>query len=514
MRLLRIESLTFEQYSNYHPKYIILSHTWGDEEVTHQELQKGSAHGKKGLAKIVGFCNLVRRQRPDIHHVWVDTCCIDKTSSAELTETLNAMFQWYRDAECCYAFLEDVALNSQTKRLGQDFDDCRWFTRGWTLQELLAPANVEFYDQSWTPIGTKATLTARIANVTRIQEPVLQTGNVSGISVACKMSWAAARQTTRVEDMAYSLMGIFDINMPMLYGEGNRAFLRLQEEIIRRYDDQSILAWDATNVPEDVAYVGALAPHPSTFRNCAGIRGYPNMSDEPMTITNQGINVDLDLFGQGKWDSRTLSMTTTLAALNCSQDGDFTTVIQIPVQKCGFKKGMYSRTRESFQVQNLLPTYMQRSTSSTAERVKMLVAHNKQYMISNLISQCWLQYESSHLKSIAAFPRDEWVHSKMTSALTWTFPPLPTAPTGDDEKTVSATLVFRLNQQGCDFAIRLNVDPLDGTNWMRIVQLPDGLDVETLTEEALLTCVMSIGEDQQGHASGKVASKMVSAQFV
>jgi hypothetical protein len=152
------------------------------------------------------------------------------------------MFQWYQRADICLVYLSDLSPNS-------DIDDCmprcRWFTRGWCLQELIAPKDVRFYNSSRQHIGDKSTtrLKGLISHITKIDQAVLSdAGLLPTLSVAQKMSWASHRVTTRLEDIAYCLLGIFEINMPMLYGEGEKAFLRLQEEIIKRSNDLSIFA--------------------------------------------------------------------------------------------------------------------------------------------------------------------------------------------------------------------------------------------------------------------------------
>lgn len=177
-------------------------------------------------------------------YLWIDYCCIDKASSAELSEAINSMFQWYHDAAMCYAYLADVPAGDDPHAVGSFFSRSRWFTRGWTLQELIAPRYLVFLSSDWKLLAKRSELAAVIEQITGIEDEVL-TGwkPLRAVSVAKRMSWASGRQTTRVEDEAYALMGIFDIDMPTLYGEGARAFHRLQEEILRRIPDQSIFAW-------------------------------------------------------------------------------------------------------------------------------------------------------------------------------------------------------------------------------------------------------------------------------
>ncbi|KAH6972780.1 heterokaryon incompatibility protein-domain-containing protein [Ilyonectria sp. MPI-CAGE-AT-0026] len=230
--------------------YAILSHTWETEgEISMQEFRQRSADtkAKPGYAKIHKACE--KALQYGIHHVWVDTCCIDKTSSAELSEAINSMFPWYEEALVCFAYLADVppALGSPH----DNFDTSRWFTRGWTLQELVAPQKLDFFANDWTLIANRHELASRISHITNIKEahlvdatPAAQRNLLARTSVAEKMSWASKRETTRKEDTAYCLLGILGVNMPLIYGEGERAFLRLQEEVVRTSFDPTILAWD------------------------------------------------------------------------------------------------------------------------------------------------------------------------------------------------------------------------------------------------------------------------------
>ena len=210
------------------PKYAILSHTWGKEEVSFQDFQSPTAKCMVGHSKIIGCCDEARAA--GLTYVWIDTCCIDKTSSSKLSEAINSMYVWYEIAEVCYAHLADLpgSIDGKASPLASAaFTRSRWFTRGWTLQELLAPSNVVFYSQDWAMIGTKSSLRNEISKITSIPVEVLSKDSRFEASIAMRMSWASKRYTTRIEDMAYSLMGIFGVNMPLLYGEGHNAFARL-----------------------------------------------------------------------------------------------------------------------------------------------------------------------------------------------------------------------------------------------------------------------------------------------
>lgn len=241
------------------PPYAILSHVWEKEkqEVTFQDMQDPEkASGMETFSKIRETCELALKE--NLEYIWVDTCCINKQDSTELSEAINSMYCWYEAAKLCYVLLADVhssALNYRGGSFYRGFADTnlaleirgsKWFKRGWTLQELIAPENVVFVNRYWKELGTKKTLATILRQETGIPEVILRKPHrLSSQSVAQRMSWASDRETTRDEDHAYCLLGLFGVNMPMLYGEGKRrAFLRLQEEIIRRTDDHSLFAWD------------------------------------------------------------------------------------------------------------------------------------------------------------------------------------------------------------------------------------------------------------------------------
>jgi hypothetical protein len=225
------------------PNYAILSHTWvDDEEVDFQEMTaiacdpRHPATLKPGYTKIRFTCEEARRH--NIKYVWVDTCTIDKSSSTELSEAINSMFKWYRNAEVCYVFLSDLEPGVDVE---EAMKSCRWYKRGWTLQELIAPENLRFYNRIWEFVGTKSDLKSTVSAITGVDQVVLMDCTVlPEFPLARRMSWASQRTTTRTEDLAYCLLGIFDVNMPLLYGEGNKAFIRLQEEIIKHSNDLSI----------------------------------------------------------------------------------------------------------------------------------------------------------------------------------------------------------------------------------------------------------------------------------
>jgi hypothetical protein len=261
---------------------------------------RAKASKSNGFKKIEATCRIALKQ--GIEYAWIDTCCIDKSSSAELSEAINSMFAWYRDSAVCYAWLSDFErdgefaltddkvitsfesfpdegrayndpepLTSQDlyirDRINKSLRKCRWFSRGWTLQELIAPKHVEFYDRNWNCFGSKMQLAPILSWITGIDQDVLKGRSLEQVLVGRRMSWAANRQTRRVEDMAYCLLGIFDINMPLLYGEGEKAFTRLQEEIIRSSNDLSIFAW-TSKLGDKRLFRSLWASSPNEFISC------------------------------------------------------------------------------------------------------------------------------------------------------------------------------------------------------------------------------------------------------
>jgi hypothetical protein len=243
MRLLQVNengefSLTKDIINNT-SLYAILSHTWGDDdkEVNFKDLTEGSGKTKAGYRKL-RFC-AEQAAGDGLQHIWVDTCCIDKSNNTELSEAINSMFRWYRNAAKCYVYLSDVSTNNDNQVDPQlwepDFRKSRWFTRGWALQELIAPPLVEFFSSNSKKLGDKKSLERQLHEITGIAVLALQGTPLSEFGVNERMSWAEKRETKREEDKAYSLLGIFNIYMPLIYGEGTEnAFVRLREEINKR----------------------------------------------------------------------------------------------------------------------------------------------------------------------------------------------------------------------------------------------------------------------------------------
>lgn len=322
-------------------RYAILSHTWGDNEVSFQEFQNlAEAEKKPSFDKIRQTCHLAREI--SIPYAWVDTCCIDKSSSAELSEAINSMFEWYQDAEVCFVFLSDVepwpgvneskTYNSDIQDLEnftEQFKKCRWITRGWTLQELIAPTDVRFYDRVWVERTNKYDFQHSLSAITGIATDCFHSKNaLKNTLVATRMSWVAERQTTRVEDMAYCMLGIFDVNMPMIYGEGHKAFQRLQEEIAKQTCDLSLFAW--TRTPNQFMWgsvcAGVFAQSPIDFRDCGQlVNAKPGTRhSKEFTITNKGLKIDASLFGlEGQEDDLIFDLGVTVRSVGLPRSSNW-----------------------------------------------------------------------------------------------------------------------------------------------------------------------------------------------
>ncbi|KAI3325784.1 hypothetical protein HD806DRAFT_491211 [Xylariaceae sp. AK1471] len=386
MRLLHVHTLKLTDFSTQKaPKYAILSHCWRYglneilyEDVEYSEPQIWQNKKEQAATKVINTCAVACEFGYD--YVWIDTCCIDKRSSSELSEAINSMFLWYRQAGKCFAFLDDV----------HGFDDLgssRWFTRGWTLQELIAPDNVWFYNKDWAFISDRFSMVEELSAITGIDEVVLRHGHepelvnwashdyrdygmgeyqcpcgincydsdrlrglLDTLSIATIMSWAAKRTTSREEDTAYCLMGLFDINMPLLYGERGKAFIRLQEEIIQRTNDQSILTWVSLNEAIDWFEYRDLASSPANFLPL-GIKKQWSLNDPAhgnsavphMNITKEGLEVDLLLYPMADGFSFTNEQESYLAVLDCTVGDNPLARPAIVIGRPPWSKNMFDR---------------------------------------------------------------------------------------------------------------------------------------------------------------------------
>lgn len=303
--------------------------------------------------KIKGICNVAREAGYKL--LWIDSACIDKSSSAELAEAINSMFDLYRLADVCYVYLSDVHRDvDDPLRYGSDFERSRWHKRGWTLQELLAPKRVVFLTSSWTLLGTKISLLSALVRATGIDADILLgSAPLSSASVARRLSWASSRETTRIEDEAYSLLGIFGVHLSPIYGEGSNAFLRLQEEILKTVPDQSIFAWGPppcmlwsldnaelpySDLPEFDAPTGLLAPSAREFRLAGDINpltplqyssfyrdiaGWiPEVPPLHCVVTPQGVRIRLSCIDLAQLPEVTEAINGTSAYIRHSYEND------------------------------------------------------------------------------------------------------------------------------------------------------------------------------------------------
>ena len=343
-------------------EYAILSHRWMEKnsgetaEVNYEEMvqlanmdteKQGEIRNRDGYQKILKCCK--QAEKDGFEWLWVDTCCIDKRSSAELSEAINSMYHWYEKSARCYAYLHDVSDPSFPAKPDSEryshYGWPEWFSRGWTLQELIAPTNVQFFNKDWQFIGDKRRHCSTLQAITRVPQNILRNGfSLTRPCVAQIMSWAADRNTSRVEDEAYSLMGLLGVNMPMLYGEGKRAFQRLQLEIIRMSNDQSIFAWDPHGHIRRFGSV--LADEPRFFRDCSDLqtieidefrkafKRYMSKEDEErlgsFPVTNRGIQISLPL-------KRARFSTVFEATLQCrATDGQRPVTIYLTLLKSNY----------------------------------------------------------------------------------------------------------------------------------------------------------------------------------
>jgi hypothetical protein len=299
-------------------------------------------------------------------------CCIDKTSTAELSEAINSMFRWYQCSKVCYVYLADVSGNFPKNTL--ELTISRWFTRGWTLQELIAPEKMIFFSNRWRSLGTKKELVSLISSITRIGQKYLLEWNSTRYfrygnpCIAQIMSWAAERKTTRVEDKAYCLLGLFDINMPLLYGEGRKSFFRLQEELLKCSSDQSLLAWGIepplqqldpdeswTVTVNDPVTTGMFARGPDDFRYSGSVRLPPVSSrltqaslarfGSTPAVVHRGFRAEMPLF-ETPHLTRTAAIhgpkiiqqilktgEVSFAMVQCCVEGNESDLIGIPIMK-------------------------------------------------------------------------------------------------------------------------------------------------------------------------------------
>ncbi|KAG8829132.1 hypothetical protein FRC17_007081 [Serendipita sp. 399] len=323
-------------------RYSILSHRWGDGEVVfhhfqtlHQQVvgmpnppgfkdkllmlrnyvpSASEAASESSLVKLAHFLKVSAEKQ--CKFAWMDTICINKESSTELDESIRSMFAWYRDSHICIVYLSETNSRSDLK---QD----PWFGRGWTLQELLAPRRFAFYSKNWKQItrsdcekhsgeqarrkGIEERLWADIASITQIKVEDIHNFKPGMYDIRKRMAWAARRQTMRIEDMAYCLLGIFNVNLSIAYGEKDGAFYRLQLEILQNCPDLSLFDWEG----QASGHNSMFASSPACFRSNRAVHiiTWPHLdTDTAWTYTNLGVRIQEVLYKLNQGDVERLSL--------------------------------------------------------------------------------------------------------------------------------------------------------------------------------------------------------------
>jgi hypothetical protein len=419
MRLINTSTLDYEEFEPaVAPPYAILSHTWSSAELSFQDVQNDRKAGKEPeYPKLIEGCRAAVRH--GYSYFWIDTCCIDKTNSVELSEAINSMFRWYQQAGICLAYLFDVPPGSEVLDKESQFAKSRWFTRGWTLQELLAPSEVEFFASDWTRITSRTDSSSVLADITGIPTDFLSGNDLENASIAMRMSWASRRMTTKAEDIAYCLMGIFDIQMPLLYGEGEGgAFRRLQQEIIKDSDDQSIFAWtvDDTDMPQpkttERRVFSVLARSPAVFEHSHDVvqadssifeylQGYLAGIRAPTVFDNKGLHLSLPMI------PAILSIgIDALAVLACSRVGkEKEERLAIQLRDVSTNGGRYIRIE-----QHKLLTISRTDIIKSAAYRKISVARGKHMALHfpKLTFQSRFKLWETSIVKVAEHSRLEW----------------------------------------------------------------------------------------------------------
>jgi len=450
MWLVNVQTSRLERFlEGQTPPYAILSHTWGSdsEELTFGDLNEGNTD-KPGLGRVKfrGCCQQARKD--GLGHVWIDTCCINKSDLVELSEAINSMFRWYQSAAVCYAYLSDVPPGDKPKEEASKFRMSRWFRRGWTLQELLGPEHLNFYNAEWHHLGTKLRLSVIIEKITGIDRLFLKgIRTLRTASVAQRMSWAANRETKRGEDVAYCLLGIFGIAMPMIYGEGgDRAFFRLQEQIMRSTRDHSILAWGlgeelpGSDLRSNAG--GVLAAAPSDFIGSGHIVPRDRPYFDSLAIAGGSLRVSLSLLS---------SSAETVGLLDCGPVGDVQQVVGIPlVRVASGGSNQYIRPRGRHCI--LRPTP---ASDTMAQPIHINI--DDEASTKSAAQQCWIydddDFADIGLRCIDVLPRSCWKEDRAVIDSTSVSDPIILVRfRHDEEGSRDFILILGLRQQDMDIS--------------------------------------------------------------
>lgn len=413
MRVLCVSDLQFREFPGLPDgKYAILSHVWGTAEISYKDMKDYGpstlpfhSEDKETAARKLEGCRAKAREG-GIEYFWIDTCCIDKPNHSEFNEAINSMFHWYKKAEICFVYLADV------ERM-EDLPASKWFTRGWTLQELLAPSHVWFFNNRWECMGSKQNeLTSIISEVSKIPRSFLCGADLEEASLAMRMSWAAHRSTSKEEDLAYCLLGIFDVHMPLLYGERLiGAFRRLQLKILEMQDDTSIFAWRTPDFamrpdPSVMDTYGLLAPFPSSFTGCHDhiraelpvVTGYKQGIRTPVTFNNKGLHLSLPVMRNrdGK----------TLMALGCTRSGLENTRYAIRLKDISVNGGRYVR------IDNIHRLAIDADFMRNAKFEEITTEHRLFKKLPVVPERTWIDLQST-LAGAMLLPKPDKQHSRM-----------------------------------------------------------------------------------------------------
>lgn len=327
MWLIETSTFRLSEFTTSVPSYATLSHVTEEDEAPHES----PGHIRREICNrsrktVERAC--VQARTAGISWLWNYATCVDRYSWAAQSEAINSLAQIYRGCEYTIIYLADLVFELVGhETLGERLADCRWFKNIWSIPQIIFSRAAFFFSTDWTQIGTKISLLPLISAIIGIDKPALDDSDcLEDYSIAKRMSWASRMTTTRTEDSAYALLGLFDVSLPIIHGEGQKAFFKLQEEILKDTNDFSLFAWDSP-VPQE--YTGLLAPSPACFHRFKRGPIAPLRVDGEVHIHCAGITIQASL-----WKSR----TGWLLPLQ-SDHGSFCSIPLIPWGGCFVRKG-------------------------------------------------------------------------------------------------------------------------------------------------------------------------------
>lgn len=297
MLLLHTASLELCEFGSDAPPYGTFSARWEDDTLGHEDLPSPqTAHQRPAFQALQRACS--ECQNHGLQWLWNDAVCINRRSIDALSKTLNSLAEIYRKSRLCIVYLHDL-FDTEASHFDVErgLSSCSWIKHVWMLPQLIFSTVLQFYDAQWMHIGSKRQLSAELSRITAIEEGVLDgSESLEDYPNCVKMSWAAGLSAEAIEDVAYSLLAVFNVNMTIRYGEGMESFLRLQEEILKNTDDYSLLAWQP--IPNQ-SYRGLLAHSPleySHFKNKS--KESPSLRGQ-LKIQSDGLYIQAGLGGRG-----------------------------------------------------------------------------------------------------------------------------------------------------------------------------------------------------------------------